>query len=480
MSRTNTDVSTRNINTDKPSLAGDNDFQKINKKINDGFKTTENTDMLVHMFANEELLKTDTEIKTYDKKWTREKLENVMANNGSKSIQTEEQLHLPSEKEADMQNHKENKQETPIPKINEQFVPTSGTVEKTTFNTKEEEYLAKLNLLKKMSELARRGVTFSQNYSIESDYSLMKYEYDLHNEILRKHETIKWLGSVTANICWGLELGNNYYNPFNLNLNGLYNQIQQDVDGYYDIFGDLADKWFPDGGIRSPEVRLIMALGGTAAKLHAINTIANVTGNINNMDPELHKKLKENAINDKLNEMRKKKEEEMRAKAETADILHKEKLRKEKEKNNDNSKEKNQDVNVEEYANIINKKNREIDELQRQLTAHKSDTRSIILDRKKTDSSGPTILRNNNSYQNKVKQENTDQIVLKMPSLPPSLQKNMIPKKETITITENIDDIIKTIDSQSKITKDDESRISKDSKTRKKKATSKTGLILDL
>lgn len=482
MSRTNSDASlTRNIDTDKPQLAGENDFNKIKNKLkpNDGLKTTENTDMLVHMFANEDLLKTDTEMKTYDKKWTKEKLETLMKD----TSKAPEPLHIPDPEPTKHNSEERETKHVPVPELHEQFVPTAQTgIEKQFFSTKEEESLAKLDLLRKMSELARRGVTFSQNYSIESDYSLMKYEYDLHSGILRKHETIKWLGSLTTNICWGLELGNRKWDPFGFNMNGLSNQIQQDIDGYYDIFGDLADKWFPGGGIQSPEVRLIMAIGGTISKITMINYVSNLAGNIKTMDPELHKTLKQNAINDKLNEMRKKKEDEMRAKAETADILRKEMLRKQNINQNSNTndvKNMNHDEHN-EYVNIIGKKNREIDELQRQLAAHKSDTRSSVQTKKKTESSGPTILRNNNSYPTKIKQENTDQVLLSMPVLPPTLQKNMIPKKETITINENIDDIIKTIDSQSKITKDDDSRASRDSRTRRKKLVSKTGLVLDL
>lgn len=50
--------------------------------------------------------------------------------------------------------------------------------------TEKELTLQKLNMMTKLVELANRGVKLSQNYDINSSYTDMKMEYDLHRIIL--------------------------------------------------------------------------------------------------------------------------------------------------------------------------------------------------------------------------------------------------------------------------------------------------------
>jgi hypothetical protein len=54
------------------------------------------------------------------------------------------------------------------------------------FENEEELMNAKLDMLIKLCQLVNMGIKLSQNYTIESNYKIMKYEYELHNKIIEE------------------------------------------------------------------------------------------------------------------------------------------------------------------------------------------------------------------------------------------------------------------------------------------------------
>ncbi len=61
--------------------------------------------------------------------------------------------------------------------------------------SEEGKMLKRLDMLRKLGELAQYKVKLSQNYNMNSDYFTMKYEYQLHTNIRAKQNFVNWTSS---------------------------------------------------------------------------------------------------------------------------------------------------------------------------------------------------------------------------------------------------------------------------------------------
>lgn len=163
----------------------------------------------------------------------------------------------------------------------------------------EEQMLRKLDMLRKLGELAQAGVKLSQNYNMNSDYRMMKYEYELHKGIRAKQNSINWLSSMTLNAIYGLEMLNDKYNPFDLKLKGWSEQMNADIGNYYDVFGELYEKYNQPGKGMAPEVKLLLMVSGSALKFHLSNTVLSQLPSANvelENNPQLREQLRNKAL----------------------------------------------------------------------------------------------------------------------------------------------------------------------------------------
>jgi hypothetical protein len=171
--------------------------------------------------------------------------------------------------------------------------------------TPEELMLRKLDMLRKLSELAQAGVKLSQNYNMNSDYKMMKYEYELHKGIRAKQNGINWMSSMSLNLIYGIEMLNEKYNPFDLKLKGWSEQMNADVNNYYDVFGELYEKYNQPGKNMAPELKLLLMVSGSALKFHLTNTMMSNLPTLNTQldeDPVLAEQLRQKAIAQKIKE----------------------------------------------------------------------------------------------------------------------------------------------------------------------------------
>lgn len=173
------------------------------------------------------------------------------------------------------------------------------------FGSEEELNLGKLEMLRKLGELTQHGVKLSQNYNMNSDYKAMKYEYELHRSIRDKHNGTRWLSNLMLNVCWGVELANENFNPFEFKLKGWSEQMNEDIDEYYDVLGELYEKYFKSGKPIPPELKLVLMIGGSAVKFHIAHTALGKIPSLADalaQNPALANKLKEQAVTDKVKE----------------------------------------------------------------------------------------------------------------------------------------------------------------------------------
>jgi hypothetical protein len=165
-----------------------------------------------------------------------------------------------------------------------------------------EENLKKLDMLRKLGELAQHGVKLSQNYNMKSDFTAMEYEYKLHRGIRDKQNGVKWLSNMLVYGCHGVELANDNFNPFDFKLKGWSESMAADSDDYYDVMGELYEKYMKSGKPIPPELKLMFMVGGSALMFHINQTKTNLfsgIGNAMNNNPNLEAKLMQQAVADK-------------------------------------------------------------------------------------------------------------------------------------------------------------------------------------
>jgi len=296
------------------------DVKKTEKQLKkeDNLKTTE-TDQMYQYFANKEKMVPEENIqyfekmrdgfnKTYndtDRNSDRRNTENGSKYGGSRN-NTERIDDLMSDKQNESRDtfYTAPKPSTSGPSYGDgPSVPQTGRTNE--FATEEEEMLAKLNMLRQLGELTQYGVKLSQNYNMNSDYKAMKYEYELHRGIRDKHNGVKWMSNMMLNLCWGTELANNNFNPFDFKLKGWTEQMNEDIDDYYDVLGELYEKYFKSGKSIPPELKLFFMLSGSALKFHMSHSLMNAAPGLLDTiknNPLLAKKLKDQAVADKVKE----------------------------------------------------------------------------------------------------------------------------------------------------------------------------------
>lgn len=137
----------------------------------------------------------------------------------------------------------------------------------------EQQRIKKMDMLRKLGELTQYGVKLSQNYNMQSDYFIMKQEYELHTNIRAKQNSVNWMSSLMMNCIYGLEIMNDKYNPFDLKLAGWSQQINADANSYYEVFGEIYEKYNKPGKNMSPELKLMLMVSGSALKFHLNKTL---------------------------------------------------------------------------------------------------------------------------------------------------------------------------------------------------------------
>ena len=140
----------------------------------------------------------------------------------------------------------------------------------------------------------------------------MKYEYELHRSIRDKHNGVKWLSNLLLNITWGVEIANDAFNPFEFELKGWSDQMNDDIDEYYDVLGELYEKYFKAGKPIPPEFKLLFMMGASAVKFNIAHRTLGKIPNLSealSQNPELAKKLNEQAVSENIKKQYEKQKE---------------------------------------------------------------------------------------------------------------------------------------------------------------------------
>lgn len=166
--------------------------------------------------------------------------------------------------------------------------------------TKEEELREKFKYLRQLEELEKKGISISKKYNMDSDLQEMIGEYETILAEKEKSNAVKFQGKMLMACITGIEFLNNKFDPFDVKLDGWGEQINENIDDYDEIFGELHEKYKSKAKM-APELKLLFQLGGSAIMVHMSNTLFKSAmpgmDDIMRQNPELMKQFTQAATN---------------------------------------------------------------------------------------------------------------------------------------------------------------------------------------
>ena len=164
----------------------------------------------------------------------------------------------------------------------------------------EETLREKLKLLRALEAMEKKGIQLTKKYTMDSPLAEMKGEYETIKSDAEKKSSIKFQRQMMLAAVSGLEFLNGRFDPFDLKLDGWSEAVQENVEEYDDVFGELHEKYGGKAKM-APELKLLFMLGGSAAMLHMTNTMFKSAmpgmDDIMRQNPELMQQFQNAAMN---------------------------------------------------------------------------------------------------------------------------------------------------------------------------------------
>lgn len=128
------------------------------------------------------------------------------------------------------------------------------------------------DMLTKLNRLGERGYELSRRFTLDDTLEEMEEEYERLSDAKRFTSSLEWQRGALVTLVSGLEMMNDKYDPFDVQLKGWSESVNENIEGYDDIFEELYDKYKGRGGM-PPEVRLVWKLATSGFMVHASNSI---------------------------------------------------------------------------------------------------------------------------------------------------------------------------------------------------------------
>ena len=157
-------------------------------------------------------------------------------------------------------------------KFNEIPVNPSLNMSSHPSMSKEELLKEKFSYLRKLETLERKGVNLTKKYSMESNLSEMKGEYEMIISEKEKSNSVKFQAKMLMACVTGIEFLNNRFDPFDVKLDGWGESVNENVNDYDEVFAELHEKYKSKAQM-APEIKLLFMLGGSAIMTHMTNAM---------------------------------------------------------------------------------------------------------------------------------------------------------------------------------------------------------------
>lgn len=129
----------------------------------------------------------------------------------------------------------------------------------------------KKELLYQFDRLEKKGVKIPKKFSLSSSLDEMKVEYDRLKKDREVDVSVKFQRRCLMTMITGLEFLNKKFDPFDIDLEGWSENINDGIGDYDDIFEELHEKYKGKANL-PPELKLMFALGGSAFMFHLQKT----------------------------------------------------------------------------------------------------------------------------------------------------------------------------------------------------------------
>uniref|UniRef100_A0A6C0BYN8 Uncharacterized protein n=1 Tax=viral metagenome TaxID=1070528 RepID=A0A6C0BYN8_9ZZZZ len=130
----------------------------------------------------------------------------------------------------------------------------------------------KLLYLRRLESVEKKGVRLTKKYTMDSNLDEMKGEYEMIISEKEKGNSMKFQGKMLMAAVSAIEYLNGKFDPFDIKLDGWGESINENLEDYDEIFGELHEKYGGKAAL-APELKLLFMLGGSAAMIHMTNTM---------------------------------------------------------------------------------------------------------------------------------------------------------------------------------------------------------------
>ena len=158
----------------------------------------------------------------------------------------------------------------------------------------------KFKIMRQLEELESKGAKVSKKYSMESSLMEMKGEYEMIVSEKERSNSVKFQGKMLMAAITGIEFLNNRFDPFDIKIDGWGEQVNENIDDYDDIFGELHEKYKSKAKM-APELKLLFQLAGSAIMVHMTNTMFKSAmpgmDDLMRQNPELMQQFTQAAVN---------------------------------------------------------------------------------------------------------------------------------------------------------------------------------------
>lgn len=211
---------------------------------------------------------------------------NIDSGSGSSEYETETDISYESEE----QQPRQQQWNTRKPKQYSESEADTSVIEDGYKNrerlSEEEILLMKKELLYQFERFEKKGMKLPKKFTLASSLDEMKMEFERLKKDRALDSSVKLQRRILMATVSGVEWINGKFDPVGARLDGWSDSIYEDIDNYDEIFEELHEKYKGKASM-SPEMKLVMMLGGSAFMHH-------MTHSFKNQMPGLDEILKQN------------------------------------------------------------------------------------------------------------------------------------------------------------------------------------------
>lgn len=128
--------------------------------------------------------------------------------------------------------------------------------------------LKKLDLIRKIADLADEGYPVIEDYTFATDLQTLQDGYDLLYSWKSKKFTVQQANQNILNGIRILEWLNKAYNPMGLHLDGWHQAMESQSEYCESLYGEIYDMYTKPGTRFNPFIKLLLVLVGSAVQIH--------------------------------------------------------------------------------------------------------------------------------------------------------------------------------------------------------------------